>query len=289
MPSVSMPSEWVPGRPLPRLRVFLLSLVVLFLCLLAMLFGVQLEAVVPATGIIIARNLQAVRARIGGLVEPGWHEGQIEANGQLLTVRLDAEGNGISDPAAGPVRLIRQEGLQNELKTDETRPAVQNRQFHILRPGDVLWPGQPLASIGNSTIRTPDTARCWLVLEVLVSPLQQVNAGDVLARIVPADPATHEPLDLVARLEVDERHWASVKVGEEVRLASALHNPRLAGHAEAKIERLEPWGERGPDEGRRFHALAPITKAPFTMPLGSSFHAEISIGRKPVYRVILEH
>ena len=40
---------------------------------------------------------------------------------------------------------------------------------------------------------------------------------------------------------------------------------------------------------RRFHALAPITRAPFALPLGSSFHAEISIGRKPVYRIILEH
>lgn len=280
-----MPSEWVPGRPLPRLRFFLVSLAVLSLSLLGMLFGVRLEAVIPATGTMIARDLQAVRARIGGLVEPGWYEGQIEANGQTLTVRLDAEGNGISDPDAGPVRLIRPE----ELKTDEPRPAIHNRQFHILRPGDVLWPGQPLASIGASSMRAPDSAKCWLVLEVLVSPLQQVNAGDVLARIVPADPQTHEPLDLVARLEVDERHWAAVKVGADVRLASALHNPRLAGHAEAKIERLEPWGEPGPDENRRFHALAPITKAPFALPLGSSFHAEISIGRKPVYRIILEH
>jgi hypothetical protein len=280
-----MPSEWVPGRPLPRLRVFFISLAVLFLCLLGMLFGVQLEAIVPATGIIIARDLQAVRARIGGLVEPGWYQGQIEANGQSITVRLDAEGNGVSDPSAGPIRSIRHE----ELKTGEVRPVILNRQFHLLRPGDVLWPGQPLASIGNSTTRTPDSAPCWLVLEVLVSPLQQVNAGDVLARIVPADPQTHEPLDLVARLDVDERHWAAVKVGAEVRLACALHNPRLVGHAEARIDRLEPWGEPGPDKNRQFHALAPITKAPFPMPLGSSFHAEISIGRKPVYRIILEH
>jgi hypothetical protein len=259
--------------------------VILFLCLLGMLFGVRLEAVVPATGIIIARDLQAVRARITGLVEPGWYEGQIEANGQPLTVRLDAEGNGISDPASPPVRVIRHE----DSNSGEQRPVVNNRQFHILRPGDELWPGQPVASIGSVSMRAPDSAKCWLVLEVLASPVQQVNAGDVLARIVPADPTTHEPLDLLARLEVDERHWAAVKVGANVRLASALHNPRLAGHAEAQIERLEPWGEPGSDEKRRFHALAPITKAPFAMPLGSSFRAEISIGRKPVYRIILEH
>src|SRR5262249_33094700 len=107
-------------------------------------------------------------------------------------------------------------------------------------------------------VRVPEGHDCWLVLDVPVAPLQQVRAGDVLATTAPADPTTHQPLDLLARLEVDERHWAAVQVGARVRLASAVYNPRLHGYVDLEVERLEPWGEPAPGEGRRFHALAPL-------------------------------
>jgi hypothetical protein len=320
-----MSTDWVPPRS-NHLRVFVISLAIMALSLLAMLFGVHLDAVVPATGIITARHLLTVRSRLSGLVEPGWYEGQIAgADGKLVMVRLDADGNGITDPAAAPPRIIREE----QLRTGEQRLAIQQRQFCRLQPGDILWPGQPLATVRDEGLRlqllrlddqireagqrgeaaemlkrerdrlrewqaqgaicTPDTAECWLVLEAPVAPLQQVKTGDVLVTIVPADPATRQPKDLIARLEVDERHWAAVQVGAKVRLSSAMYNPRMHGYVEVAVDRLEPWGEPAPGEGRRFHALAPIPHPPFALPLGSSFQADISVGRKPVYRIILEH
>jgi hypothetical protein len=321
-----MSAEWSVPRPIHHLRVFTISLAILGLCLIGMLFGVQLEAVVPATGIVTARDILTVRAKLAGLVEPGWYEGTlIEAPDRSVQVRLDADGSGITDPAAGPVRAIRHE----QLLTGEERPAVQQRQFHRLQRGDLLWPGQPLATIrdealrlewlrlgdwikdretrdessemllrerdrlrdrqSRGVVRAPESAACWLVLDVAVDPLEQVNPGDALATIVPADAATGLPRDLVARLEIEERHWGAVMSGAKVRLQSAMFNPRLFGHAEARIDRLEPLGEPAPGDGRRFHALAPITHAPFALGVGSSFRAEISIGHKPVYRIILEH
>jgi hypothetical protein len=74
-----------------------------------------------------------------------------------------------------------------------------------------------------------------------------------------------------------------------VRIKSAVHNHRLHGHAEATIDRLEPAADTGADSDRRFHAQAPFTRVPFALPIGSSFQAEVVVGRKPVYRIILEH
>ena len=57
---------------------------------------------------------------------------------------------------------------------------------------------------------------------------------------------------------------------------------------EKHIERLEPLGEPTANGERRFRAVAAITEAPFALRVGSSFKAEIVIGRKQVYRIILE-
>ena len=70
-----MTATWPPPRPTCHLRVFAVCLSLVALALLTMLFGVQLEAVVPATGTITAKNLIEVRTRLAGLVEPGWYEG----------------------------------------------------------------------------------------------------------------------------------------------------------------------------------------------------------------------
>ena len=94
-----MSTAWVPPHPTYHLRVFALSLGVMVLCLVGLLFGVTMEAVAPATGIITARDLREVRARQAGLVEPGWYEGEATRPGQPpLAVRMDADGNGQSAP-----------------------------------------------------------------------------------------------------------------------------------------------------------------------------------------------
>lgn len=282
-----MPAAWVPP-PTHHLRVFVVSLALVAVCLVGFLFGVRLEDVVPASGRITSLDIHEVRARGTGLVEPGWYEGEVE---QL--------------------------------------PSVPGARFHRLQPGDVVWPGQPVAIVQDQAVRlqlqrledeiarlggqgeaveklrrelgglqqrlrqgvlrAPDTADCWLVLEVAVTPLEKVEAGDLLATLAPADPHTRQPTRLVARLDVAEKHWGGVAVGQRVRLASNASNPRLHGTAEAVIERLEPLGEPDADGTRHFHAIAPITGSPMPLPLGSGFQAEIVLGRKLVYRIILEN
>lgn len=316
-----MSDSWVPPRPTYHLRIFGVSLLLVTLCLLGMLFGVRMEAIAPVRGTVTARDLTEMRALLAGLVEPGWYDGEIRRPGMTpLAVRTDAQGNGRVDPTAGsnaPVLGFAWEGER-----------VHNVRFHRLQVGDELWPGQVLAAVradelrfqlqriedqvkekesrgenivplaqerdrlryqlGQSVLKAPDGAALWLALETRVAPLQAVNPGDVIAVIVPMDPASKQPLDLVARLDVDEKHWGLLAPGQTIRLHSAVHNHRLHGHAEAKIERLEPAAEIA-DGPRKFHALAPLTSAPYALPIGSSFQGEVVVGRKLVYRIILEH
>jgi hypothetical protein len=320
-----MSSSWVPPRPTYHLRVFAVCLALVFLCLAILLFGVEMEAAAPATGTITARDLHELRALVAGLVEPGWYEGEVLRPGQaLLAVRLDAEGNGRVQPGVAGAAAV----LHFEWTDQGQIFQVQNVRFHRLQPGDTLWPRQVLASVradeirlliarledqikekesrgagteqlaqererlryqfDQALLRVPDSGDLWLTLESRVAMHQAVAAGDVVAVIVPADPQTHQPLDLMARLSVDEKHWGLLAPGQSVRLKSGVHSHRLHGHAEARIERLEPAGQAVESE-RRFQALAPITSAPFVLPIGSSFQAEVIVGRKPVYRIILEH
>ena len=271
-----------------------------------------------------------MRAPLPGLIEVGWYEGELMQPGAgTVRVRLDAQGNGRTDPAAGKSRTLQRHHLVEEGR----QQTVQGVSLHRLQPGDLLWPGQVLAwlradevrsrlddvedqltelesrgersavlarrrerlreQLAQAVVLVPDQGECWMAVEVCVSPLQAVGAGELLATIVPVDPHTHQPLELIARLDVDEKHWADLcsdLAGEQaVRIYSNVFNHRHHGRAEARIERLEPWGEPTANGERHFHALAPITRAPYVLPLGSSFKAEIVVGRKLVYRIILEH
>jgi hypothetical protein len=311
-----MITAWVPPRRSYYLRTFALSLALLLACLGGFLFGVHLEAVAPATGTITARDLQELRAPLGGLVELGWYEGDMQRDGSPLRVRLDAQGQGVSEHGS-PVDHY-------ELSADgrRLRVAAEGLRFHLLQPGEELWPGQPVAGLrpaesaarldaldlrpreesasamdlfrparqpAPAVLRVPDRGRRWLAVTVPVSPQQAVRPGDLIASIVPIDPATRRPGDLLARLEIDERHWAEVAPGQAVRLYSTMYNPRLHGHAAARIERLEPCAEEGPDGRRRYRAIAAVTAAPFPLWLGSSFKGEVVLGKKRVYRIILEN
>lgn len=321
-----MSATWVPPRSTGYLRVFAISLILVVLCLAGFLFGVHMEARVPASGTITARDLQEVRSQLNGLVELGWYEAELSRpGGKQIRVRLDSNGDGQTDPAAGKPEFVQ----QREMVANGQRLTLQGVRFHRLEAGDLLWPGQLLATVraddvrsrleaiedqlkelesqgeqranllrerdrlrdrlARGVLRVPEQGDGWMAVEVLAAPLQAVKPGDVLASIVPVDPQTGQPRDLMAYLDVDEKHWGGLTAGQTVRLQSQVHNHRLHGIAEARIERLEPWGRPGPNGERQFRALAAITQAPFVLPLGSSFQAEVVVGRKLVYRIILEH
>src|SRR5437899_7474090 len=94
-----MSVPWAPPRRSYHLRVFAISLTVIVFCLVGFLFGVRMEAVVPATGTITAHDLHEVRSLISGLVEPGWYEAEIARPGEpRLTVRLDGDCGRFPDP-----------------------------------------------------------------------------------------------------------------------------------------------------------------------------------------------
>ena len=314
-------------RPTHHLRVFIISLLIIALALAGMLFGVRVEAVVPASGTITAREVHELRARLSGLAELGWYEAEIARPGAApLLVRVDDEGNGIASDSSGEATLRVRHG---EVPDGDQRLTVRDRRFHRLQTGELLWPGQPLAQVrddlmrlrlagiedqikdhmqrsepcdalirerdrlreylAQGTIVAPSSGKAWLVAELQTAAAQKVDSGEVVAVLVGADPETGQPRDLVARLEVEEKHWAGVAVGEKVRLHSNVYNSRHFGHAEAVIERLEPSAQTVTSGERRFYADAPLTQAPAALPLGSSFQAEIVVGRKLIYRVILEH
>jgi hypothetical protein len=323
-----MSPPWVLPRRAYHLRVFAVSLGLLFVGLAVFLLGVQMEAVEPAAGLITARDLREVRASLPGLIDPGWYEAEIaDETGRLLRLRLDAHGNGIVEPALG-----HSSSVQDYLVEHGPRVPPDCVRFHRLQAGDELWPGQLLASIrdeerrfqlkqveerlrqwqsaGNrgpeyehvraeaealrhhlalSQLQVPTTEALWMVAQVRVAPEQAVQPGEVVAAIVPIDPATHQPLGLVARLEVDEKHCGEIAPGQTVRLISAMYNHRLHGHAEGIVERVEPWGNAAIDSGRRYTVIVPVKDAPFSLALGSSVRGEIVVGRKVVFRIILEH
>src|SRR5581483_322492 len=264
-----------------------------------------------------------VRAPIAGVVELGWYEGEYSRSGHPVKVRLNSLGDGMTDPAAGEVQHFQAYKLKNGVSL-----AGMVLSFHKLQPGDRLWPGQVLAQVraddlheqilrlqgrlddlknrnesghevlarlqfvkeqlARATLWAPEDGQPWLVLKVLAPHLVGGEAGAPLALIAPIDPVTPEPRDPVAILEIAEKHLGEVAVGQEVRLASAVFNQRLHGHAEGCIDRIEPLGEPGPNGQRVFRARALITRAPFPIRPGSSFKAEIIVGTKQVYRIILE-
>jgi hypothetical protein len=141
-------------------------------------------------------------------------------------------------------------------------------------------------ALGN--LRVPTTAERWLALQVSASPGQAVKSGDLIAVLAPLDTRTQQPAGLVAHLDVEEKYCADLTPGQMVRLSSNMYNPRLHSTIEARIERIEPWGEPHPRAGRQFRIVAVIDQAPFPVWIGSTVKAEIVVGRTPVYRIILE-
>ena len=155
--------------------------------------------------------------------------------------------------------------------------------------GEVQAQTQTLqAQLAKARVTVPDQTNHWLVLKVHPEQRQALAAGEPISLIAPLDPATRQPKELTAILDVQEKHMGELALGQEVRIYSTMYNQRLHGHAEGRIERLEPLGEPAASGERRFRAMAAVSATPFTLRVGSSFKAEIVVGRKQVYRIILE-
>src|SRR5262249_24035829 len=134
---------WMPPHRTAYLRMFALSLLLVVLALTVCLFAVRMEAIVPATGTIQARDQQDVRALVPGLVEAGWYEGTVaQPSGEPLRVRLDDLGDGSTHPSQGKPLT----GGADRWR-DGRRMAPAALRFHKLREGDELWPGQVLARV----------------------------------------------------------------------------------------------------------------------------------------------
>lgn len=244
-----------PPRPANIVRVLSLSLGIVVLALVGALFGVPMEAAAPATGVVTSSHLIELRARQSGLVDLKLHPGDELKPGQwIATVRPD------------------------EL------PRIND----YLREFLPEWSREPIQPPESQVISAPAEFECWLVLDIRAAPGQRVEAGDLIASIVPIDPVSKKPRDLCVRLEFNERHFGQVSVGQPVRLSSIMYNNRLFGRAAGRIERLEPAGSERADGGRVFYAIAQVEQAPFEMKIGSSVTAEVVTGRRKLVRVILE-
>lgn len=320
-----MSSSWVPPRPTYHLRIFIICLVLVVACLVGFLFGVRLEAVVPAAGVLHSRHEQEIRGEIGGLVELGWYEAEITStSGSQKTARLDPQGNGISNPHQGPVERIHEYRFPNG---QEITPELV--RFHKLQEGDLLWPGQTLGHIhaakeleqlaklqgrlqdlqsqggttrevqarlnylreqlAKTTLLVPADGHPWQVLQIQVGPQAAVQPGQPLVLAVPLEAQTQQPRDLVVTVTIPEKNAGFMQSGQLVRLYSTMYNQRLYGHAEGVLERIGPLAEMGQQGERIVRAEVVGIQAPFPLKLGSSFKAEIVVGQKPVYNIILEH
>lgn len=299
----------LPPRPSYYIRIFVISLVIIVACLLGLLFGVQMEASVPATGILQAQDQQNLRASVSGLAKLGWYEGMVP-NGSAAQVpfRVDAAGTGLARLADGKWLKI-----EDHRVSDEVNLKNVEKKFHRLQPGDHVWPGQPLARIdidplnGLSPLQmlkqlngpilngdkeqwtAPQTHDLWQVLKIHVEDNAPVHVGTLLVTLAPIHPKSHQPLNVIANLLINEEHIQEMEEGQDVHLYSNVYNSRLHGHAEAKLLRIHPLGETQADGKICFHAVAAVTHSPFPLRLGSSVTAKIVLGKKTVYRLILEH
>jgi HlyD family secretion protein len=278
-------------RYLPALA---LGLAIVLAGLLLFVFGVDMEATATALGTITARDLQDVRAPFTGLIEPGWYEAEVSRAGGARAFRLDGQGNGLFSAAGdfSPVRHFSWECAGKKGAVD--RAALR---FHRLRTGDLLWPGQVVAVVHPgqwwqfrfpAALQAPAREEGWLAVDVPVESGQAVTAGQVVAVLVPVD-AQGRPKGLIARMEVEETHAAEVQPGQTVRVSTNLYADRVYGTVPAVVERIEPLGHPGPDGKRSYRVDAAIGETPLRLLLGSGLKGEIILGRKRVYRIILEH
>jgi hypothetical protein len=159
----------------------------------------------------------------------------------------------------------------------------------VIAPGDEVKPGQVLAKVDAVEVRVPAGAPLSIVTDVAVGQGDRVEERQRLVTLNPLDSETHRPTQLIAWLDVAEEHVADVHPGQTVRLTSNLYNERIHGQFEAVIERIEPVGRLDGHGKRIYRVVAVVKETPLQLMLGSGVKAEIVIGKKRVWRIILEH
>jgi hypothetical protein len=233
-------------RPPRHLHIFGISLTIIVLALVGFLFGVRMEAMAPATGVIISGKMVQLRA-----------------------------------PRAGRVRYS--SPFQVSDSTTAQPPTA----------GSYLDSGIEFAQVGDGNdaamIVVPELSTKWLIVELPVADGERVQKGDIVASLVPVDSETHAVIEPMIRIDIDERQFGGVAVGQEVRLYSNMYHHRTHGVAKGVIDRLEPMAVEGPYGTRTFHGWVKVTEAPYPLKLGASVKAEIITGRKRTYQIILEH
>lgn len=246
-------------RPARHLLVFAVSLVVLVAALAVFLFAVQMEDTAPGKGVITSARILELRS---------------PAAGRLFLDPNDDEG-----PASTLV-ITRKAG---EL-------IAEGEIFAALKPDGAPKDQRFLQVGGNGKNTEPGAGRRWRVVEVPVHSGQRVAEGDLLARFVEVDPQDPEQIrEPLVRLDIEEKYFGEVTPGKEVRIYSNMYHHRVYGIARGRVDRLEPAGEAGPNGGRVFHAWVAVTHSPFPLKLGSTVRAEVLVGRKATYQIILEH
>ena len=168
---------------------------------------------------------------------------------------------------------------------------------HRIEVGDEVNGGQVLAVVepedwwrgGPRIIKAPESEPLWRVAAVDVAHGEGVAAGKRLMTLVPLDPQTRRPRELLGRLFIREEHAIEVEPGQQLHVSSTLYNERIHGKFSAIIERIEPMAVAGEDGKRHYMILAVLHDPPGPLLLGSGLKAEIVLGRKRVYRIILEH
>lgn len=248
-----------PPRPGRHLHVFAVSLIVLVAVLAVFLFGVKMEDSATGKGVVTSARIIETRA-------PG--------NGKVILDAADDDGTGST--IVFPVR---------------PGEVVVNGAVFGAMILDAPRSERLLLCVAGKNGKPPEeSGRKWLLLEIAAKSGQHVNEGDLIARFVEVDPADPERiLEPRVRLEIEEKHFGEVRTGQEVRLYSSMYHHRVYGSARGEVGRLEPAGEAGPNGNRIFHAWVAVNSSPFPLKLGSSVRAEIVVGRKPTYQIILEH
>jgi hypothetical protein len=219
-------------------------------------FGVSLLLIVAALAFFLfGVKLEATVAATGIVESP-----------RTLTIR--APRAGIIESASSPARL----------EPNADAPLDGGADIATIRPSD---DGSPIR------VQLGKDAPYWLLLQVHFADGQRIQEGDSIVTVQPL--ASGDETRFPVRLEIDERQFGSVEVGQDVRIYSNMYHHRTHGVAKGTIERLEPLGSEGPNGSRVFFAWARVTDSPFPLKLGSSARAEIVTGKKPTFQIILEH
>ena len=282
-------------HPSYHLRAFVICLVVILIALVSVLFGVHMEAVTHGAGIVKVRDM--VELRPAGPDSPNWAGTRARSCARAAWSAYGSTGSATAPPTPPRARFARSinSAVPKEPRSAWNRCASQARKRRppLARPGGRLRPlRRSLAAAWPDAVRTqsagPRLTFRLASIKTCIEQDQAVKPGDVLAWLAPVDPATGRANSFIAQIDVVEKHAAGLEAGQDVRLVSTMYNQRLHGHAEGVVEKVEPLAEAAENGERRFRIQVKITHAPFELHHGMSVKAEIVLGHKRVYRIILE-